>query len=159
MKLPPYMDSLLTDFGNERRMLALHGADILYDRQNKSWYIWNPEKGIWEVDTKGQIEEMAKDMIRLIKAEAEEMERSASKIDVSTDEGKDKKKMLDDTTKKLYVFAKQCQTPSRIEACLKLLQSSVAVSPDDFNKNPKLFNCLNGTLDLETGKLLSLIHI
>src|SRR5208283_4172251 len=127
------LDSMTTDFGNERRMLYLYPGDLLYDTPNKQWYLWNEKTGIWERDTKGQVAELVKEMIRGIQTEAAAMQTRAEAIDTSTTEGIEKALALKGIAEALLKWAHKCQNPTRVEACLKLVQSSVAVLPDDFN--------------------------
>ena len=148
------LDSITSDFGNERRMLQLYPSDLLYDAPNKQWYLWNEKDGIWKRDTMGKVAELVKEMIRGIKMEGTAMKDRADTTDVSTIEGKNQKIALDGFAEALLRWGNKCQNPARVKAVLELLQSSVAVLPDDFNRDGHLFNCRNGTLDLKTMTLL-----
>ena len=52
-------------------------------------------------------------------------------------------------------FARRSETNYNLKAMIELAQSidKIPVLPADFDKNPMLLNCTNGTLDLHTGKL------
>lgn len=60
------------------------------------------------------------------------------------------------TVKRLMACAMRANSAGGITAALGLAQSdpAMAVSADDFDKDPALFNCANGVIDLHTGELL-----
>jgi putative DNA primase/helicase len=55
----------------------------------------------------------------------------------------------------LRKFARRSETKNNLQAMVDLAssQEGVAVTPGEFDANPFLLNCLNGTLDLRTGEL------
>ena len=74
-------------------------------------------------------------MVRLMYAEAEEQD--------------------DDRRKALVSWATRSESQSRIEAMINSAKSEpgIPVRPEELDRDPWLFNCLNGTLDLRTGAL------
>jgi putative DNA primase/helicase len=141
------LNSPLTDFGNEQRVLQHYPGKILYDTANKAWYLWNDKRGLWVLDSQEKIREIIKAVIRGIKLEAKAI---SDKADTETDPAK--KKDLIEQSKAFMQWANKCQNPNKVDACIRLLQSSVSILPDSFNSNPYLYHCTNGTLDLRTGK-------
>lgn len=123
-----------TDMGNAQRLIGLYGEDIRYCAERGAWNIW---AGIrWAPDTTKFIQELAKKTVRLIHAEAAQL-------------------ALEDATKedrqKLSAWAFKSEEQRRINAMIKNAESDprVAVKASDFDANPWLINCPNGTLDLE----------
>src|SRR5262249_15825808 len=49
----------------------------------------------------------------------------------------------------------QCESARAINAAIDLMRSEpgIPILPEEFDRDPWLFNCPNGTLDLRTGKL------
>jgi putative DNA primase/helicase len=124
----------LSDLGNARRLVALHGKDFFYCQLNKKWYCWNGR--VWAVDSTAQVERWAKDVPADLYREA------ADCRDFKEREARGK-------------FALKCEDSRRILAMVRLAQSEpgVPVLPSAFDAQPWLLNCANGTIDLRTGQL------
>src|ERR1700678_3721002 len=43
---------------------------------------------------------------------------------------------------------------SRLKAMIEVVKPDVAIMPNQLDRNPWLFNCLNGTINLKTGQRL-----
>lgn len=124
----------LSDLGNARRLVALHGKDFRYCQLNKKWYTWNGK--VWAVDSTAQVERWAKDV------PADLYRGAADSRDFKEREA-------------LGKFALQCEDSRRLLAMVRLVQSEpgVPVLPAAFDAQPWLLNCANGTIDLTTGEL------
>lgn len=124
----------LTDLGNARRLVALHGADVQYSYPRNSWLVWDGRR--WKADDTGEAVRRAKATVAAMYAEAAE--------------APDK-----DRRATLAAHAVKCESDSRIRAMLSLAQSEprVAAEPNAFDGDPWLLNVMNGTLDLRTGDL------
>lgn len=136
-KPPPTVTSgglSLSDLGNARRLVAQHGQDLRYCYLSKKWYIWNGK--CWEVDNRGEVERRAKRVVGAIYQEAAE-----------TDNLKQREA--------LGQWALRSEDKRRIQAMVALAQSEpgIPVLPRDFDNDPWLLNCGNGTIDLSTGEL------
>jgi putative DNA primase/helicase len=96
--------------------------------------VWDGKR--WRVDDTGEVMRRAKETMR-------EFMRAAIEID-----DQDKR---DRTVKS----ALSSQSVYKINAMVQLAQSEpgVAIRPNDLDSDPYLLNCLNGTIDLKTGKL------
>ncbi|ACV64409.1 phage/plasmid primase, P4 family [Desulfofarcimen acetoxidans DSM 771] len=125
----------LTDLGNTRRLVTQHGQTIRYCHIWKKWLIWNGK--FWEIDNTGAVVRLAKNTVMSIYAEASK----------ESDEG---------LRKALVDHARKSEAASRIKAMITLAESEegIPISPDQLDNNRWLLNCLNGTVDLKTGKLL-----
>ncbi|MBA2882078.1 putative DNA primase/helicase [Desulfosalsimonas propionicica] len=123
-----------TDLGNAERLVYHFGDKIRYCHAWKTWFIWDGCR--WCPDETNRIREFAKQTVRLIYHEA--------------------KKTEDDSKRQaLAKHAVSSESESRIRSMVSLAQSDnqVAIKPDEFDCDRFLFNCLNGTLDLRTGRL------
>lgn len=130
--LPAPISTNLTDLGNARRLIKLHGANLRYVHPWKSWLIWN---GIqWGVDDTGGIERLAKDTIRHMYHEAGEIED-------------------DKERQRLAGHALKTEAASRISNMIKLAQSEEAVIAkiEQLDADGWLLNTENCIIDLRTG--------
>jgi len=123
-----------TDSGNAERIVARFGRDIHYCHPEKCWYKWDARR--WAEDRQGTMMALAKKIARSLYAEAAEIEDDLER-------------------KKCRDFARACESTDRKKAAIVSAQSEpgIPVLPDDFDGDGWLFNCLNGTIDLRTGKL------
>ena len=124
----------LSDLGNARRLVAQHGQDLRYSYLAKKWYFWEGRR--WRVDDCGEVERRAKQVIAGIYREAAE-----------TDNFKQREA--------LGQWALRSEDSKRIVAMVRQAQSEpgIPVLPAEFDADPWLFNCANGTIDLRTGEL------
>ena len=123
----------LTDMGNADRLVKQHGGSLKYCAPQKKWYVWDGKK--WAPDMLKRVELLAKEVVRSIPAEAENLSS-------------------DDQRKAIRKWARQSESADRIRAMVRVAQSDLAVAQDAFDTHPWLLNVENGTLDLKTGKLL-----
>ncbi len=148
-----------TDAGNAQRLVALFGADIRYCLSMKAWLIWNGR--YWETD-EGDIRlmQMAKRTTRAMLQEAADMAaRLASMPDGAFDPLSREltaAEKLQKAQTALQRWALASQNTTRLHAMIKLAQSEpgMAITANDLDNNPWLFNVNNGTIDLLTGQLL-----
>ena len=125
----PYSDS-----GNAERILARHGQDIRYCHPQKTWYIYDDVR--WCSDRRGRMMHIAKCIARALYEEAAEIGD-------------------DDARKACADFARRCESTDRKKAALVSAQSEPGIPavPEEFDADPFLLNCANGTVDLRTGEL------
>ena len=130
--------SEISDLANAKRLVELHGQDIRFCPARKKWLIWTGQKWVW--DTTGEVERRAKET-------AISIHREAARI--SGDKDPARKRALE-------IWAQASESKERLNAMIKLAQSesSIPVSPEQFDADPMLVNCANGTLDLRTYRLL-----
>ena len=124
----------LTDLGNARRLVALHGADLRYCHAWHKWLVWDGRR--FSVDETAEVQRRAKDTVRTIYAEA----------GAASD---------DDTRKRIADHARRSESEARIASMIALSESEpgIPARPDDLDTDPWLLNVQNGTLDLRTGDL------
>ena len=121
-----------SDVGNAMRLAKLCGEDIIYCRQSDEYYVWDGTR--WMRDLNNV------DMLRLAKTVTEEMFQEAESL------GEDAKKAL-------RSHALKSQSVARLSGMVNLAKIHVRnVNRGDFDKDPWVFNCATGTIDLRTGK-------
>ncbi len=125
----------LTDLGNARRLVALHGRDLRYCFAWRAWVTWDGRR--WQRDDTGEPFRRAKDTIRSVYREASGCEDERQR-------------------KALAQHAARCEADSKLRALLSVAQSEpeLIVRPEEFDLDPMLLTVANGTLDLRTGSLL-----
>jgi putative DNA primase/helicase len=122
-----------SDLGNRERLVQLHGERMRFSRA-LGWMVWTGPR--WAPDLTGEVDRMVVDTVRTIYQEAalaeEEKERRA-----------------------LAKHALQSESKGRLHAAVELAKTApeVVCYGEEFDRNPWLFNCMNGTADLQTGKL------
>lgn len=121
----------LTEVGAAERFVDQYGDRIQFCHDWGSWLIWDGAR--WAVDQTGTIIPMVVRMIRNIPKEAQNM---------------------DEDSKKAYAkFSKSLEKNRTVSNVLKQSESLVPALSKDLDANQWKINCLNGMLDLATGKL------
>jgi len=118
----------LTDIGNAQRLSMHYGHRLRWHRASKSWLVWDGMR--WK-----------KDDTEMPQAFAKETALTMMKQGVESGNAK------------LLKHAHTSAQSSKIDAMLKLAKDKLAVIGSNLDSNPYLLNCLNGTVDLRTGKL------
>ncbi|MHB9023969.1 MAG: phage/plasmid primase, P4 family [Armatimonadota bacterium] len=123
----------LTDLGNAERLVAAHGHVLRRNMTAEAWLRWTG--ALWQSDETGEVHRLAARVVRGIDREA--------------------KLWPDDDRLKVYQHAVKSENAARLEAMLNLAMflDGIPLTAKDLDRNPYLFNCLNGTLDLKTGRL------
>jgi len=124
----------LTELGNAERMVAKFGRDLHHCHEWGKWLIWDSRR--WLDDKTGSVDQLAKETIRSIYAEAESISPN-------------------DLRELLLNHAQRSETAHKLRAMLSLAASEkgVPVLSGDLDKNPWLLTVKNGTIDLHTGEL------
>jgi P4 family phage/plasmid primase-like protien len=126
----------LTDVGNGRRLAARFGADLRYSAEFKQWLYWDGRR--WRPDLGDlKVTEMAKRTARRILRESE-------------------RNGMDDGVKKAIIeHGRKSEKAERVRAMIHMARSEpgVPVAAAELDRDPYVFNVLNGTLDLRTGVL------
>lgn len=124
----------LTDCGNAERFAARHGDKVRYCWTWDKWLYYGGEK--WDAEVGGEMaRRLAIKTARALAAEADDKNH--------------------DERGRFLRWSLASESAHRISAMLSLAQAiqPVASYARDFDANPWLLNCLNGTIDLRTGKL------
>ncbi len=121
----------LSDLGNAERLVEDHGFNLRYFIEREVWLVWN---GSYWAEDRGQIvEQWAKQTIRSIYSEAQRPGAASQEI---------------------ARHALRSERAERIKAMVTLARSEpgIGLTVAETNKDPFLFNCDNGTLDLKRGE-------
>ena len=121
-----------TDLGNAERFVDRCGGQVRYCPAFSAYIVWDGRR--WEVDQVGRAMTLAKKAARSTYAEAETGETKEQRADLAS-------------------WAKRSEAAARLEAMLRLAQSSVPIATEELDRNPWLLNVANGTVDLRTGAL------
>jgi putative DNA primase/helicase len=124
----------LTDTGNAERLVMRYGSDIRYCHPHKTWYVWTGRR--WQEDRTGQVMDFMKSVARELYRAAWEIPDPARKKEVA-------------------LWAIRSESTDKKKAALASAQSEpgIPILPEQFDSDPFLLNCLNGTIDLRTGEL------
>lgn len=126
-------DSLYTDSYNGRALVAAHGPDMRYCPAWKSWLTWTGTH--WQRDKSRLVMRWAKHTIK-------DLARLMHQMD-------------NDQSTKLMKHIQASLSTAKLKAMVENAESEddITVQPDDFDRDPFLLNCANGTIDLRTGTL------
>lgn len=137
------------DIGISRLFADVNTGKALYNTTAESWFVYDGIK--WEKDELDlKVDAYAKDFALAYLIYLEEQESIINNKKLSTKERSDEMKRL----KKNMVYCMSLGARAHRKTIIEDARSYVPVSQGDFDKQPNLFNCLNGVLDLNTGKFL-----
>lgn len=133
-----------TQFGNADRLVYYFGGSIRYCPQWKAWFVWDGRR--WMKSAEELVQNMAYQTVRMIRNEKD----GVSEKDLSAEEVSKIKEAIRD-------WARRSETAHQQAAMVKIATSKpeLHVTPEQFDRDPMLFNVQNGTIDLRSGKLLS----
>jgi len=121
-----------TDVTNADRFVRDQQKVLRYCKGNGQWLFWAGDR--WRWDDADIVLGLGQDTVRSMLMEAMTIK--------------------DDYRRKEYeTHAVRSEGRARIDAMLYLARPHLAVRPEDLDGNPGLFNCANGTLNLETCEL------
>lgn len=125
----------LTDVGNAQRLIRRHGENLRYCALFGRWLEWDGAR--WAPDETGGIVERAKETALGIYQEADAFSGSG-----------DREKIRDS----IRNWAKKTEGQGRLAAMVGLAESDgrIVTRPEDFDRDPWLFNAENATIDLQT---------
>lgn len=123
-----------TDLGNGRRFAARHGAVARYVADLRLWRLWDGRR--WAEDRAHRVEQLAKETAISIYKEAERAADSAQKLELAR-------------------HAARSESLRAQMAMITMARSerSIASVAADYDPDPMLVTCNNGTIDLRTGHL------
>jgi len=124
----------LTDLGNARRLVALHGQDLRYCHAFGKWLVWDSTR--WKLDATNEVTRRMFDVVRQMHDQA------------ACETSRAQREALEN-------WARKSESDGKICAAISLAQSQreLVITPDELDQQPWLLNCENGTLDLRTFEL------
>jgi putative DNA primase/helicase len=131
---PPDL-SQLTDEGNARQFVDRHGETIRYCPR-REWMVY--DRGRWEITNLVAIERKGRETFDWLSGESRLIKNPQDRV-------------------KYEAAVKCCRSASALAGMLRLARSDerISASPTDFDRDPFLLNCRNGTIDLKDGSLRS----
>ncbi|MDY7802804.1 phage/plasmid primase, P4 family [Burkholderia stagnalis] len=133
---PPKGYRARTEFGNAERMLDRYGAGLMYVPELEAWFVWT---GVyWRRAAQVELENMAKETIRALPDEAEELQTAEERIE-------------------FFKFCAVCQKAAMVSNMIRLAASDprVVVPVTELDRHTHLLGVANGAVDLRTGELLA----
>jgi putative DNA primase/helicase len=119
-----------TDTDNAERFARRFGAKAMHT-PGRGWLVYDGKR--WRPDDLFQVNELAKKTARLIADEAQHLDGDSARVARSK-------------------FATQSLAKGSLDRMLDLAKSLLAVEDDRLDADPWLFNVVNGTIDLRTGR-------
>jgi len=132
-----------TEVMNARRFAARFGAEVRYCESWGKWLTWDHKR--WKTDDCRAVDALGKEIGKRLFLEYEKL---APKFDPETAEDKAVLKMMSS-------WCRVSNGDHGLRAMLALARSEpvIPVVPAQLDRDPWLFNVVNGTIDLRTGKL------
>jgi P4 family phage/plasmid primase-like protien len=122
----------LTDMGNAERFVNQSQADLRYCTLRKKWLAWDGKH--WLFDSREAVVERQMRILRMCRGIAEQT---------------DKNRGRDET----LAWIERSESAAKVNAALALAQPLLSISPAELDKDPWLFSCANGTIDLRKGEI------
>jgi putative DNA primase/helicase len=151
----------LTELGNAERFRDQHGEDVRHCSGAFLYYAGE----CWREDKTGEIVRLMIKTVRSIHKEQSVITRLRADLqnELATATGErrtaivDKLENLEEIGDSLNAWARKSEKGAAIKAAIELAKSlePIALSEDELDRDGWLFNCLNGTINLHTGRLLA----
>ena len=129
----PELPDHYTHGANGRTFARKFAGQALFNTTSERWMTYDGMR--WTDDAERELQRMAKSIVFDLYALVNTIEN-------------------DDLRKALSAFARRCDSPSGTDAMLSEAANLMPVRAETFDKDPRFFNVLNGTIDLATGTLL-----
>ena len=134
-----------TDASNAQRFVRQFAREIL-NIDDFGWHRWDGSRWIHD---EHYVDRCAQEIGRLIRNESIQNAIAANDTTLSSDE----RGAANTRAKALLSWAKKSESLYRITATKKLAEAHLSYKPAQFDTDPWLLNCLNGTVDLRNGEL------
>ena len=126
----------LSDLGLAKRFIGYHGGKVRYCYPWQSWLYFDGCR--WIRDNRGEVPGLIKDTVSKVYAEAANSPN-------------------DERRKAVAKFALSAESEAKRKAAFISAQSEpgIPIMPDELDRDPWLFNGINGIQDLRAGQLLT----
>lgn len=132
----PTEDLHYTDLGNAGRLIRSHGDNLRHVATWGSWYVYDPERGLWVKDEDGEVVRRMKGVVieehRQALLEPDEMIRKA---------------------RVMHCLKSESEPSIRHAILLAASDAKTALTHQRLDADPWRFTCANGSLNLRTGEL------
>ena len=146
-----------TELANAERMIARHGAEMMFVRELAGWLCWDGRR--WRADP-ARAMRYAKDTLRQLAIEcgakiAKQTKTIADADESGDDETRERAQRRRGYDQACLKWAERSQSASGLAAMLKLAESAPTIvrRAEELDADPWLFSCQSGTIDLRTGVL------
>jgi P4 family phage/plasmid primase-like protien len=130
----------LDDIANVERFLSIYQDKLRWCEDSRRWLKYNG--AYWTNVSSDHVKRCARDVASIIRHESALIEKLRGKSD------EDKEKLVDSYN----AWARTSSYKNRIDAVIELVKADLGVSINDFDSDPLLYNCENGTFDIRTGE-------
>ncbi len=129
----------LSDDANALRLIRDHGEQLRYRTDSREWMMWSPGLGVWQQRSLDELMPFA-----LATARSTEEQAATLSATLSNGDGA-----------RLRARARRGRDRRSLRAAIALAATDPAMATvaDDWDRDPWLLNCSNGTLNLQTGEL------
>jgi P4 family phage/plasmid primase-like protien len=134
----------LTDTGNAERFCQLAAGDFKFCVPWGKWLVWDGCR--WEEDQSERAMALSKDVPRLILEELSALDAGGKEADGDDEDGGGNSHLA-------WAVASQSHGKRKALVALAQCEPGIPVQPSQFDSDPWLLNCCNGTIDLRDGTL------
>lgn len=131
----------LDDLANVERFLSIQGNSLRWCVETRRWLAFNG--AYWAEVSSDYVKRCIRDVASIIRHE------SALVTELKDKSDDEKKRMADEYT----AWARTSSLKNRIDAVIELAKADLEISIHEFDRDPLLFNCQNGTFDIRIGEL------
>ena len=173
-----YMSGLTEDLDNARRLATFCCERVKWMTNTERWLIWN-KKGLWQrcsdknsclapevslfadlmmnhaIHLAKEARRLGEEYLKLSTETVDNVTRIKTDADPAIKTARDKSAKADEKKDKAFTIAYDFRRAKKISSAIVMMkgESSILITSDDLDKHPNLLNCLNGVIDLQTGKL------
>lgn len=137
----PEAKHLCTDQANANRIIAAFKTKIMV--VSDRWYAWDEKR--WMPDD-GEAMIKGMNLSKIIHKEADQWRHKKSK-------SQEEREKYIKIAEMLEAWGKKSEMSGTINAALSMAKKVLSVDSSEVDRNPWLFNCNNGTIDLRTGAI------
>jgi putative DNA primase/helicase len=140
-----------TDEGNAQRVVDRHGKDLRYCHSMKQWFVFDGQR--WAEDETAEAVRRVKETQAALYCWVVKELAAMTKEDAAGDQDKERASKMELT--RLIKHCLDWEDARDISRTLQLAASepTIPIVPAQLDADQFLLNCLNGTLDLRSGKL------
>jgi P4 family phage/plasmid primase-like protien len=136
-RITPWVDGTMNDTGNANIFVDLHGDRLFYAREERSWRFW---------DGKAWVANRTHEALSFTESVSAQLQAEASTLQDAEAKGK------------ALRWATMSGNEAKRQAMLTLAETKLVKDADCLDRDPLLFNCQNGILDLSKAPFRLLPH-
>ena len=173
-----YIHGLTEDLDNARRLATFCCERVKWMTDTERWLIWN-KKGLWQrcsdknsclapevslfadlmmnhaIQLAQEARRLGEEYLKISTETVDNVTRIKTDGDPAIKTTRDKAAHADEKKDKAFTIAYDFRKAKKISSAIVMMkgESSILITSDDLDKHQNLLNCLNGVIDLQTGKL------